>query len=60
MRSLWHGSSALLTIPHRFGEAAGERGRVWSIYRDRAEAIDNDLLQGWNETLNTLLVFVGL
>ena len=33
---------------------------MWSIYRDRAEAIDNDLLQGWNETLSTLLVFVRL
>jgi len=42
------------------GEAAGDNGRVWKIYRDRVEKVDDDLLEGWNDTLNMLLVFVRL
>jgi len=49
-----------LTGHYSPGEAAGDNGRVWKIYRDRVKDIDDDLIEGWNDTLNTLLVFVRL
>jgi len=42
----------------RFGEEASERARVWNVYRDRVKDIDEDMLEGWDETLNVLLLFV--
>jgi len=49
-----------LMLVCRPGEAAGDNGRVWKIYRDRVKVIDDDLLEGWNDTLNVLLTFVCL
>ncbi|KAH7101335.1 hypothetical protein BKA62DRAFT_596685, partial [Auriculariales sp. MPI-PUGE-AT-0066] len=46
--------------PDRFGEEAGPNARVWRLYRDRVTDLDEDLLQGWHETLNVLLIFAGL
>ena len=42
------------------GEAASDNGRVWKIYRDRVKDIDDDLLEGWDDTLNMLLIFVRI
>ena len=42
----------------RFGEEATDNARIWKVYRDRAQAEDQDLLEGWNNTLNILLIFV--
>jgi len=54
---VWPSSLPLHCSP---GEAAGDNGRVWKIYRDRVKVIDDDLLEGWNDTLNVLLTFVRL
>jgi hypothetical protein len=31
---------------------------VWKVYRDKANERDADLLDGWNKTLDILLLFV--
>ncbi|KAH7102414.1 hypothetical protein BKA62DRAFT_700296 [Auriculariales sp. MPI-PUGE-AT-0066] len=46
--------------PDRFGEEASENARVWRVYRERAAHGDNDLIGGWNKTLDVLLIFAGL
>jgi len=42
----------------RFGAEAGDNGRVWRVYQDRANDMDADTILGWNDTINFLLVFV--
>ncbi|KZW02452.1 hypothetical protein EXIGLDRAFT_601896, partial [Exidia glandulosa HHB12029] len=34
--------------------------RVWKVYKDEATAHDKSLLDGWNKTLDILLIFAGL
>ncbi|KAH7092756.1 hypothetical protein BKA62DRAFT_785934 [Auriculariales sp. MPI-PUGE-AT-0066] len=46
--------------PDRFGDEASENARVWKVYRDRVTDLDSDLIEGWKDTLNFLLVFAGL
>jgi len=45
--------------PLRYGEEAAPNARVWRIYRDRATEGDNDLIEGWQDTLSMLLIFVS-
>ncbi|KZW02313.1 hypothetical protein EXIGLDRAFT_594657, partial [Exidia glandulosa HHB12029] len=42
------------------GDEIGEAARVWKVYRAEAEAHDNTMLDGWNKTLDVLLIFAGL
>lgn len=44
--------------PLRYGDEAGPNARVWRVYRDRATEGDDDLIEGWYDTLNMLLIFV--
>ncbi|KAJ7870805.1 hypothetical protein B0H14DRAFT_2302663, partial [Mycena olivaceomarginata] len=44
--------------PDRYGEEAGKNARVWKVYRDKVNERDADLLDGWNKTLDILLLFV--
>ncbi|KAJ7702786.1 hypothetical protein B0H17DRAFT_1167091 [Mycena rosella] len=46
--------------PDRYGEEAGKNARVWKVYRDKVNKRDADLLDGWNKTLDILLLFAGL
>ncbi|KAH7092725.1 hypothetical protein BKA62DRAFT_663659 [Auriculariales sp. MPI-PUGE-AT-0066] len=46
--------------PDRHGEEAQPNARVWRVYRDRVTELDEDLIQGWNSTLDVLLIFAGL
>ncbi|KAH7102107.1 hypothetical protein BKA62DRAFT_701474 [Auriculariales sp. MPI-PUGE-AT-0066] len=46
--------------PDRPGEEAGADARVWRVYRDRASDVDEDIIGGWNKTLDVLLIFAGL
>ncbi|KAH7097518.1 hypothetical protein BKA62DRAFT_716246 [Auriculariales sp. MPI-PUGE-AT-0066] len=46
--------------PDRYGDEANDNARVWKIYRDRASDSDQDLIDGWNKTLDILLIFAGL
>lgn len=50
---------SLLSITS-YGEEAAPNARVWRIYRDRATEIDTDLIEGWYDTLNMVLIFVRL
>jgi hypothetical protein len=45
--------------PDRYGEEAGKNARVWKVYRDKVNERDADLLDGWNKTLDILLLFVS-
>ncbi|KAH8822281.1 hypothetical protein DL96DRAFT_1819808 [Flagelloscypha sp. PMI_526] len=42
------------------GEEASENARVWRIYNDEAELFDDDMLHGFRDTLDSLLVFAAL
>ncbi|KAH7092726.1 hypothetical protein BKA62DRAFT_834674 [Auriculariales sp. MPI-PUGE-AT-0066] len=44
--------------PDRHSEEAGANARVWRVYRDRVTELDEDLVQGWNATLDVILIFV--
>ncbi|KAH7087265.1 hypothetical protein BKA62DRAFT_585983, partial [Auriculariales sp. MPI-PUGE-AT-0066] len=46
--------------PDKYGEELGPNARLFRIYHDRVTEKDEDLVQGWHETLNVLLVFAGL
>ncbi|KAH7097485.1 hypothetical protein BKA62DRAFT_623785 [Auriculariales sp. MPI-PUGE-AT-0066] len=46
--------------PDRYGEEAAPNARVWRVYRDRVTDLDEDLVKGWNATLDVLLIFAGL
>ncbi|KAH7092681.1 hypothetical protein BKA62DRAFT_75863 [Auriculariales sp. MPI-PUGE-AT-0066] len=46
--------------PDRPGEEADEDARVWRVYRDRASDADEEMIGGWNKTLDVLLIFAGL
>lgn len=40
------------------GEEAGGGARVWKVYLDEAESYDDDMVKGFQDTINTLLVLV--
>ncbi|KAH7102662.1 hypothetical protein BKA62DRAFT_769517 [Auriculariales sp. MPI-PUGE-AT-0066] len=42
------------------GAELDENARVWKVYKDRANEIDNDTVSEWNDAINFLLVFAGL
>jgi len=48
----------LISIVNRLGEETSSNARVWRIYRDRANDADQDVVDGWNKTLDVLLIFV--
>ncbi|KZV83247.1 hypothetical protein EXIGLDRAFT_625960, partial [Exidia glandulosa HHB12029] len=37
-----------------------DNARVWRVYKDEAVAYDRSMLDGWNKTLDILLIFAGL
>ncbi|KAF5340827.1 hypothetical protein D9758_017064 [Tetrapyrgos nigripes] len=43
-----------------FGKEARENARVWKVYLDEAETFDGEMLKGFMDTLDTLLVFAAL
>ncbi|KAF5343026.1 hypothetical protein D9758_011112 [Tetrapyrgos nigripes] len=46
--------------PDEFGQEASENARVWKVYLDEAEAFDDEMLKGFRDTLDALLVFAAL
>ncbi|KAH8825246.1 hypothetical protein DL96DRAFT_172843 [Flagelloscypha sp. PMI_526] len=42
------------------GEEAGQSARVWKTYLDEAESYDDDMLKGFQDTINSLLVLAAL
>ncbi|KAH7097814.1 hypothetical protein BKA62DRAFT_773941 [Auriculariales sp. MPI-PUGE-AT-0066] len=46
--------------PDKYGEELEPNARLFKVYRDRVTEKDEDLVQGWHEMLNVLLVFAGL
>lgn len=43
-----------------YGEEAAPDARVWTVYKDHATTNDAMRLDGWNKTLDILLIFAGL
>ena len=41
-----------------YGAEAGQNARVWRVYLDETEQFDNDMIQGFRDTLDVHLVFV--
>lgn len=46
--------------PDVCGDEASDHARVWKVYRDQAKEHDEKLLDGWNKTLDILLIFVRI
>ena len=44
----------------RFGQEAGENGRVWKIYKESMKQHDDASFEAWKDTLDVLLVFVSI
>jgi hypothetical protein len=36
-----------------------ENTTVWEIYNHKAAEVDREMIKDWNDSLNTLLIFVG-
>ena len=43
----------------RFGEELGPDAAIWTIYLDEAQEYDQELVKGRQQSLDTLLLFVG-
>lgn len=41
------------------GEEIEENARVWNVYLDEAESYDADIIQGFRNIIDSLLVFVS-
>ena len=41
------------------GEEFSEKARVWNVYLDEAETYDADMIQGYRNIMDGLLVFVS-
>ncbi|KAH8823218.1 hypothetical protein DL96DRAFT_1818972 [Flagelloscypha sp. PMI_526] len=46
--------------PDPLGEEARDEARVWATYLDEAESYDHDMIQGFRDTIDSLLVLAGL
>ncbi|KZV89523.1 hypothetical protein EXIGLDRAFT_677978, partial [Exidia glandulosa HHB12029] len=46
--------------PDPYGKELEDNARVWRVYRDEATLYDKSMLNGWNKTLDILLIFAGL
>ncbi|KAH8824526.1 hypothetical protein DL96DRAFT_1558338 [Flagelloscypha sp. PMI_526] len=46
--------------PDAEGEEASDEARVWSTYLDEAETYDHDMVQGFRDAIDSLLVLAGL
>jgi hypothetical protein len=44
--------------PDEFGQEMGPGARVWRVYLDEAELFDRDMVEGWKDGIDVLLVFV--
>ena len=42
------------------GKEASENACVWKVYLDEAKAFDDEMLKGFRDTLDALLVFVSI
>ncbi|KAG6874930.1 hypothetical protein C0993_011586, partial [Termitomyces sp. T159_Od127] len=43
--------------PDKKGDEAKENARVWNVYLDEAESYDMDMIEGFRNNINGLLVF---
>lgn len=41
-----------------FGEEMGRDARIWKVYANQAPKQDEEMLRAWNQSLDTLLIFV--
>ena len=42
-----------------YGAEVGENARVWRVYLDESGQFDDDMIQGFRDTLDVHLVFVS-
>ncbi|KAH8824877.1 hypothetical protein DL96DRAFT_1449860, partial [Flagelloscypha sp. PMI_526] len=46
--------------PDEIGQEASDEARVWMVYLDEAESYDEDMVRGFRDTIDSLLVLAGL
>ncbi|KIK53131.1 hypothetical protein GYMLUDRAFT_250562 [Collybiopsis luxurians FD-317 M1] len=46
--------------PDPFSEEFKENARVWKVYLDEAESYDDEMLRGFKDTIDSLLIFVSI
>ena len=46
--------------PDPLGDEIKENARVWKVYLDEAESYDDEMLRGFRDTIDSLLVFVSI
>ncbi|KAK7456340.1 hypothetical protein VKT23_010587 [Stygiomarasmius scandens] len=46
--------------PDPSGERLSDNARIWKVYLDEAESYDDDMLKGYRDTIDSLLVFAAL
>ena len=46
--------------PDPLGDEIKENARVWKVYLDESESYDDEMLQGFRDTIDSLLVFVSI
>ncbi|CAE7143876.1 unnamed protein product [Rhizoctonia solani] len=49
-----------LLEPDKYGTEMGKDARVWKIYVKEADKWDEELIDGWNRSLDVILVFAAL
>ncbi|KAL1715807.1 hypothetical protein EV715DRAFT_275500 [Schizophyllum commune] len=43
-----------------YGKEQGSSARFWRVFLDESQVYDTELIEGWRDTLDVLLVFAGL
>ncbi|KAH8824925.1 hypothetical protein DL96DRAFT_1410084, partial [Flagelloscypha sp. PMI_526] len=46
--------------PDPLGKEADDEARVWMVYLDESESYDDDMVRGFRDTIDSLLVLAGL
>ncbi|KAH8824875.1 hypothetical protein DL96DRAFT_1697462 [Flagelloscypha sp. PMI_526] len=47
-------------LPDELGKEADHEARIWKVYLDEAESYDEDMVRGFRDTIDSLLVLAGL
>ncbi|KAF5338298.1 hypothetical protein D9758_015768 [Tetrapyrgos nigripes] len=56
----WASQNIRVHTLDELGKEASENARVWKVYLDEAETFDDEMLKGFRDTLDALLVFILL
>ena len=46
--------------PDPLGDESNKNARVWKVYLDESEGYDDEMMRGFRDTIDSLLVFVSI